>query len=311
MRETVELWETPQAGRMVMLAGWRQWADAGSLSSGLPKYLVQRSGAQRIGRINNQGFYLYQIPGTHDLVRPVVRFDGGQPQSLEVRRNEFFFTRSGECGVVIFLGDEPHLDIERYSNALFDVADMLKVRRIVGLGGVYGELPFDRERIVSCNFSLQRMAGEFARLAVNLSDYHGGASIGSYLCSRAGERELEYTGMHALVPTYDFSNMGKVANTIRIENDFMAWLGVMKRVNFMLRTEFKLDDLEEKSRRLVEVVASKVEELENMAPGAGVRDYLKRLSDEFEEPVFNPLDDVWEDALRGLLDDKDNPARDA
>ncbi len=308
MPETVELWDTPQAERMVMLAGWRQWADAGSLSSGLPKYLVQRSKAQRIGRINNNGFYLYQIPGTHDLVRPVVNFDNGYPRSLETRSNELFFTQSGECGVVIFLGDEPHLDIDRYTNALFDVAGTLKVERIVGLGGVYGELPFDRERIVSCNFSLRRMAGEFARLAVNLSDYHGGASIGSYLCSRAGERELEYAGMHALVPTYDFSNVGKLANTIRIENDFTAWLGVMKRINFMLRTEFALDDLEEKSRKLVEVVESKVEELENIAPEAGVRAYLQRLSDEFEEPVFDPLDDVWEDALRGLLDDKDNPA---
>ena len=83
MPETVELWDTPQAERMVMLAGWRQWADAGSLSSGLPKYLVQRSKAQRIGRINNHGFYLYQIPGTHDLVRPVVKFDNGYPRSLE------------------------------------------------------------------------------------------------------------------------------------------------------------------------------------------------------------------------------------
>ena len=308
MPETVELWDTPQAERMVMLAGWRQWADAGSLSSGLPKYLVQRSKAQRIGRINNHGFYLYQIPGTHDLVRPVVKFDNGYPRSLETRSNELFFTRSGECGVVIFLGDEPHLDIDRYTNALFDVAGTLRVERIVGLGGVYGELPFDRERIVSCNFSLRRMAGEFARLAVNLSDYHGGASIGSYLCSRAGERELEYAGMHALVPTYDFSNVGKLANTIRIENDFTAWLGVMKRINFMLRTDFALDDLEQKSRKLVEVVESKVQELENMAPEAGVRAYLQRLSDEFEEPVFDPLDDVWEDALRGLLDDKDNPA---
>lgn len=308
MRDTVELWESPQAKRMVMIAGWRQWADAGSLSSGLPQYLVRRSNAQRIGRFNNSGFYMFQIPGTHDLVRPVVRFENGSPRSLEERRNELFFTRSGKCGVVIFLGDEPHLDIDRYSNALFDVAAELGVGRIVGLGGVYGELPFDRERIVSCNFSMKHMAGEFRRLAVTLSDYHGGASIGSYLCTRAGEREVEYAGMHALVPTYDFSNVGKLSNTIRIENDFTAWLGVMRRVNFMLRTDFALDDLEEKSRRLVEVVQSRVDELENMAPEAGVREYLKRLSEEFEEPVFNPLDDVWEDALRGLLDDRDNPA---
>ena len=35
MDERVYLWETPTASEMIMVAGWHQWADAGSISSGL------------------------------------------------------------------------------------------------------------------------------------------------------------------------------------------------------------------------------------------------------------------------------------
>ena len=42
MSDVVDLWETPQAEEVIMFAGWRQWADAGSTSSGLPQYLIKR-----------------------------------------------------------------------------------------------------------------------------------------------------------------------------------------------------------------------------------------------------------------------------
>src|SRR5689334_553445 len=90
MSDAVKLWERPQAANVTMIAGWHQWADGGSVSSGLPQYLIQQSHARRIGEIRGDGFYLFQIPGTHDLVRPVVKFENGYPKSLEVRRNEFF-----------------------------------------------------------------------------------------------------------------------------------------------------------------------------------------------------------------------------
>ena len=68
-------------------------------------------------------------------------------------------------------------------------------------------------------------------IAVNLSDYHGGASVGSYICRRSGEQGIEYVSFYAFVPAYDFSNTAQVANSIRIENDYMAWLGIMQRIN--------------------------------------------------------------------------------
>ncbi|HSM54877.1 MAG TPA: PAC2 family protein [Candidatus Sulfomarinibacteraceae bacterium] len=303
MSDVLELWEQPDAENLYMIAGWRQWADAGSISSGLPRYLIQETGAHKIGALYSDDFYLFQIPGTHDLVRPVVRFEEGYPESLEERQNELYYTGDEKNGIIIFLGDEPHLYIERYLGALLDTAQSLGVKRIIGLGGVYGELPYDKERLVSSVYSVERLKPELEALAVTLSDYHGGASIGSYLCRRAGDRDLEYVGFYGFVPTYDFSNVPQIGNAIRIENDYTAWLGVMRRLNYMLELDFDLADLENKSERLVQVVDAKVEELDDMAPQLEVRDYLARIEEEFTEVPFEPLDDVWEEELRRLFDE--------
>jgi len=301
MSDAVEIWENPTVDEVYMFAGWRQWADAGSISSGLPQYLIQQTGARQIGTIRPDGFYLFQFPGTHDLVRPVVKFDEGYPESLQVQRNEIFYVEDGHRGFVIFLGDEPHLDAERYVGAFLFAAQSLGVKRIIGLGGVYGELPYNKERVVSSIYSQPNLKEELMNLEVNLSDYHGGASIGSYVCRRASEQGLEYVSFYAFVPTYDFSGIAQIGNTIRIENDFMAWLGIMRRINYFLKINFDLSDLESKSERLIKVVDSKVEELDDLAPQLSVREYMDRLADEFEERECNPLDDVWENEIRRLF----------
>jgi proteasome assembly chaperone (PAC2) family protein len=303
MADALTFSEKPEAADLVMLTGWRQWADAGSISSGLPLYLVQQLKAHQIGAIAPDGYYIFQIPGTHDLVRPVVKFDQGHPEYLQSRRNEFFYAPPGKGpGVVVFLGDEPHLDVDRYVDTLLEAAQTLGVRRIVSFGGVYGELPYDKERPVAGIYSLTRLKDELSTYAVDMSDYHGGASIGSYVCKRAGEKGIEFIGFYAFVPTYDFSGIAQAGKAIRVETDYLAWLGVMRRVNHMLRLDFDLLDLEEKSRRLVKLIDAKADEIEQANPQAGVRDYLKRLSDNFDETLYDPLGEVWEDELRRLMD---------
>lgn len=306
MSDAVEFIEQPAAKEMYMFTGWRQWADAGSTSSGLPEYLVQQLGARKIGSIRPDGFYIFQIPGTHDLVRPVVKFDEGYPESLEIQSNELFFAEHKQHGMLIFLGDEPHLDVERYTQSLLHMATTLRVKRIIGFGGVYGELPYNQDRLISSVYSLPKLKQELEDVAVNLSDYHGGASVGSYVCRRAGDLGLEYVSFYAFVPAYDFSNVAQIGNSIRIENDYMAWLGIMQRVNHMLQLDLDLTDLEQKSKDLISVFDSKIEELEKAAPELGVRDYLDRIADGFNVPSFTPLDDVWEEELRRLFGQSDS-----
>ena len=80
MDELIELIETPAVDEVYMVVGWNQWADAGAISSGLPTYLINHLKADKIGEIKPDGFYLFQIPGTHDLVRPPRRSEEERPR---------------------------------------------------------------------------------------------------------------------------------------------------------------------------------------------------------------------------------------
>jgi len=119
MDELIELWERPTADEIYMIVGWHQWADAGSISSGLPQYLIDHTGARKIGEIKPDGFYIFQIPGTHHFLRPRIKLGEGYRQELESRKNELFYWGDEKKGLVIFLGEEPHLNAERYADAFF------------------------------------------------------------------------------------------------------------------------------------------------------------------------------------------------
>jgi proteasome assembly chaperone (PAC2) family protein len=302
MQSALNLRETPQTTNTVMLVGWRQWADAGSISSALPRYLLERTHSRNIGHLRNDGFYLFQFPGTHDLVRPVVKFEDGFPSQLELPKNEFYYGTVGNTDVLYFLGDEPHMDVERYASAVLDAADALKVSRIIGFGGVYAEVPYNKERTVSASYSKKSLKEELSRLSVIFSNYHGGASIGSVMSKLAGERNMDYIGLYAFVPTYDLSRFSSLEHAIRLENDFMAWNGVMRRVNYLLKTHFDLSDLEKRSEALIAVLDEKVDELQSQSASA-VHAYFEQLAENFNEEVFEPLDDLWESELGRLLDE--------
>jgi len=143
-------------------------------------------------------------------------------------------------------------------------------------------------------------------MGVNLSEYQGGASIGSYLCRRAADQGIEYVSFYGFVPTYDFSDATQNINGITIENDFTAWLGIMQRVTHMLKFDVDLSDLVEKSKHLKKLMDEKIDEIEKTAPELNIREYIQRLGDEFEENLFQPLEDFWEEEL-GRLFDKIDP----
>jgi len=306
MADILELWEQPDSKETFLFIGWRQWADAGSVSSELPLYQVKQLGGKQIGKMDNDLFYIFQIPGTHDLLRPVIRYVEGLPVELETPHTELYFAGNDNRGYLFLVGDEPHTNIEKYTETILELVKKFKIRRIIGFGGVYGEVPFDKKRTVSCTYSLEEMKPEVNALGVSLSDYHGGASIGSFLCKRAGEQKIEYVSFYAFVPAYDFSELGDSGGSIRIENDYSAWLSVMERVKTMLKLDWDLTDLESKALQLGEAIEEKVSEIDKANPEMGIRDYFQRVSENFVEIEFNPSADFWEEKLRGLFDKFDS-----
>lgn len=306
MSELVELWGKPTEKEVYMIAGWRQWADAGSISSGLPLYLIDELGAEQIGESHDDSFYLFQIPGTHHFLRPEVKFDDGYRETIEKKRNEFYYASSNNKGLIIFLGDEPHMNADRYAHAFFSAVKSLNVKRVACIGGVYGAMPYDKDRQVSCTYSLPRMKKELEDYAVRFSNYDGGATIGSYFVSEAEPHDVEFLVFNAFVPHYDFAQNSSSPRGVSIENDFKAWYDLMRRFNHMFELRMDLSDLDSKSDALTQSMDDQIQELAQEMPQLPVSEYLDQVNSEFTEQSFMPLDDIWARELGDLFDDIDS-----
>ncbi len=305
MNDLVELWEKPTAEEIYMIVGWRQWADAGAISSRLPEYLIKQTNATQIGRIRPDDFYLFQVPGTHHFLRPEITLKDGYRRDLKVSKNEIFYSGDDKRGLVIFLGDEPHLNVDLYATAFFDAAEALGVKRIAGVGGVYGPMPYDKDRDISCAYSLRSMHQELTEYAVRFSNYEGGATIGSYLLDQAEQRELEFFVFYAFVPAYDFSQLSSSTQGLRIEQDDKAWYDLLRRLNHMFRLGLDLTDLERQSTELITSMETKIEAVDKTLPQLNIRDYIAELTDGFTERPFIPLSEVWEEELGDLFGDEE------
>jgi predicted ATP-grasp superfamily ATP-dependent carboligase len=301
MNELFDIWEKPQAKKIIMLVGWRQWADAGSISSKLPEYLIEKTNARKIGEIHTDGYYLFQIPGTHHLVRPLIKLDDGYRREFEENRNELFYTGDDDQGVVIFLGDEPHMNVERYGRAFLGAAQALNVSRIAGFAGVYGAVPYDKDRQIHCIYSLPEMKDELENYALSFSNYEGGSSIGSYLVHRAEAESMPFTVFYGFVPAYDFSETAVNPQGLRLEQDFKAWYDIMRRVNHMFGLNIDLSQLQQQGEELTEAMTAEIAEFEEKMPHLNIRAYFDQLETSFTELSFFPLADVWEKELRDLF----------
>ncbi len=302
MRSVVELWDRPPPGRC-MIIGWRQWADAGNVSSGLPRYLVELTQARHVGRIAPNGFYLFQMPAGHHLLRPTVKLKDGLVESMQGPRNELYYSGDDERGFFIFLGDEPHLNAEEYVDAILDLVDELSIKRVAGVGGVYGAVPVDKDRDISCVYSLPRMKKDLERLAIRFSDYEGGTTIGTFLADRAAKRNIEFAGLNAFVPSYDFAKPALLAHSVAVADDFKAWYDLMARINYTFDLGLDLLDLQEQSKTLIMAWDEKMQELARALPQLEIPQYLAKIRAEFVERSFVPLSDIWEQELKDLFGD--------
>ena len=303
----LELFEKPEAQEINMIAGWRQWADGGAISSGYPEYLIKQLGARKIGRIKPGGFYLFQTPLSQAMFRPEMKFEDGYRTEMSGPRNDVYYWGDAKKGLVIFIGDEPHLNIEQYSEAFFEIVSELGVKRVAATGGVYAMVPYEKDRRITCNFSLPSMRALMKEYAVELSDYKGPVSIGSYLNNHAEALNIEYFAWYGFVPMYDLSRFTQQQQQgISVEEDFKAWLGLTRRFNHLFGMTIALGDLAQKSEDLDKQIAASIEELVQQMPQLPIREYLARMTAEFEVVSFEApdnLSDVWGDALGDLFKD--------
>ena len=272
--DLVILREKPEA--KYMIAGWRrQWSDGGEISSGLPRYLIDKLGAREIGEFGPEVGKLcfpFQVPGTHGAYRPRVAYEDGLPSRAMHRRNYFFYVEpsevSGDGGLIIFLGEEPWMRLDIYGQAFFSAVKQLGIQKTAAVEGYNGAAPPDVERNVSCVYSQPHMKEELDRYALRYSNYgsrgRSGPTIGMALISIAHDQHpctcgssaaspalhhaedprcqcVEMFRLGAMAPMFPFLTSNN--EPVGITRDHRAFYDIMRRLKFMFNLDVDLSEL--------------------------------------------------------------------
>ena len=303
--------DKPEANYLI--AGWRrQWSNGGRISSGLPRYLIDKNGGRQIGQMTeyvNRMCYPFQVAGTHDAFRPAAAFHEGLPSSAMTRQNAFYEIGNG---LLVFLGEEPWYRLDIYAEAFFTAIKDLGIRQTVAVEGVNGPAPPDLERRITCVYSRADMKEQLERYGVQFSSYGSrgrqGPTIGMALVSLAHFEysDVEMFRMGAMAPMYPF--MTNNNNQLGITQDHRAYYDILRRLRSLFDIEMDLSELEQMGSR------ESQELLENLERLGSTNNEAKQIIDQvrvdyqytpFVEPV--DLDPALDQALENILRDIGGP----
>ena len=311
--ELVIFEEKPQA--KYMIAGWRrQWSDGGEISSGLPRYLIDQTGAKRIGELGPEVYrmcYPFQVPGTHDMYRPRVEYQDGMPTG-QMRRENYFYDAGN--GLIVFLGEEPWSRMDIYGAAFFQAIKELGVSETVAVEGYNGAAPPDLERSVSCIYSQAPMKERLEKLGLRFSNYgsqsRNGPTIGMALVTLAHYHhpEIEMFRLGAMAPMYPF--LSGRSDPLDISKDHRAFYDIMRRLRSMFNLDMDLSELITLGDAESSELQQALDKLASSNPGA--KEIIDRVRTDynyspFEEIVeLDPaLDRTLEDILRNAPEEPD------
>ncbi len=306
----ISLNEKPPA--QYMIAGWRrQWSNGGAISGRLPRYLIEKLGARKIGEMTREVStlcYPFQVAGTHDIYRPQVSYHDGLPSASMSRDNNFY---DAGGGLIVFLGEEPWYRLDLYGQAFFEAVRELGISQTVAVEGVNGPAPPEMERRISCVYSQAGMREGLERYGLRFSSYGSegrqGPTIGMALVTLA---HFEYPNvamfrMGAMVPMYPFVTGNN--EQVGISRDHRAFYDILRRLKAMFKLNLDLTELQtlgdNDSRTLLETL----DRIATSNPGA--KEIIDRVRADynfvpFVEPVdLTPsLDKTLEDILRNMPD---------
>jgi len=237
--------EKPSA--QFLLAGWRrQWSDGGGISGGLPRYLIEKLEAKKIGELGptvSDLCYPFQVAGTHDTFRPLVAYEDGLPSRPMHRKNDFYDAGNG---LIIFRGQEPWFRIDVFAEAFFQAITELGIKQTAAVEGVNGPVPPDLERRITCVYSKPGMREMLDKHGVQFSSYGSegrrGPTIAMALITLAHYQypDIEMFRIGAMAPMYPFVTSSN--EQVGISRDHRSFYDILRR----LRAIFKLDiDLSE------------------------------------------------------------------
>ena len=239
--------EKPSA--QYMIAGWRrQWSDGGRISGGLPRYLIDKLEAKKIGELGptvSSMCYPFQVAGTHDTFRPMVAYDEGLPSKGMYRENYFYDAGNG---LIIFRGEEPWFRIDIFGEAFFQAIKELGIKQTVAVEGVNGPVPPDLERRVTCVYSKPEMKETLERYGLQFSSYgtdgRRGPTIAMAMVTLAHFEypDVEIFRLGSMAPMYPFVTTNN--EQVGLTRDHRSYYDIMRRLNSLFNMDIDLTELQ-------------------------------------------------------------------
>jgi len=293
-----------------IIAGWRrQWSNGGRISSGLPRYLIEKLSAKKIGELGPQVStmcYPFQVAGTHDAFRPVAAFEEGLPSESMHRENYFFDAGNG---LVIFLGEEPWYRLDLYIQGFIEAIKELGIKQTVAVEGVNGPAPPDLERRITCAYSKASMKENLERFGLQFSSYGSdgrrGPTIGMALVSMAHFEypDVEIFRLGAMAPLYPLLSSNN--QQLGITRDHRSFYDIMRRLNAMFDLTVDLNELKGLADAESQELQTNLEKLSESSREA--KQVIEQVRSEYSYTPFEQrveldpaLDQTLEDILRNL-----------
>lgn len=277
----------PRLRHPYMVCGTGGWVDGGESATGSIQYLTKKLGAKEFAEMPVDRFHIFQVPGVPSL-RPHVRTKDGILREYRSPRNVFFYwrNRKADNDLILFLGTEPNLNWEEYTNTVLNLAKEFETRRIYLLGGVLDKVPHTREPNVSCLCSSKEVKEEMKKYGVQFSNYEGPGSFATSFIHICKAEDMEVVNFMSRATYYPEFNIHIPRNPKSIRT-------LIRRLNNLLRLDLDTSDLDGQVREFED-------KLEFMAShNPEFRTYIKELEKEYIEVRYEePLDISADEAVR-------------
>ncbi|MCB0881773.1 MAG: PAC2 family protein [Thermoleophilia bacterium] len=190
-------WTTPPGPlrRPILLSAFRGWNDAASAASGAVAYLAERHGAERVGALDPEEFFDFQVS------RPMVDLSEDGDGRVTWPEVEVHVARPAELerDLVIINGPEPSMRWRTFCAALLDAAQSMGVETAVSLGSLLADVPHSRPVRLT---GISSDAALMEPLGTRPPRYAGPTGITGVFHGYAEQRGLKAVSLWAPSPHY-------------------------------------------------------------------------------------------------------------
>ncbi len=266
----LDIFRVPALDAPRMLIGLSGWMDSGEVSTGTINWLISYLGARKFAEIEPEGFYLYNFPGgmeTSALFRPYTKIVAGRIRTYLQPQNTFYFDRKND--LVMFVGKEPNLNWQSFSELILAACSKLNVAEIYFVGSVAGLIPHTRDPRISCSVSDEALKGRLAGFGVKFTDYEGPAGFTTHLTIEAARKNISMSNLIATVPAYVHGENPRCVETM------------LKNLKVILGIDIELESLRNLSDEFERRLTNAVREMPELA------ETITKLEADYDKEIFD------------------------